>query len=156
MIAMYSFSGNAFSLNIFFTLFFGLLAIFIYDKVMSLEVSKLFRYFFGFMSVLFIGYIAQSFRFDYGFWGILVIFMFYFFRDNKMLSTIAFCASCIIKFEIQMLINGYDYRYVLLCLFTMLPIIFINSYNKKQGHKIKYFLYIFYPAHLLILYLIFR
>ena len=39
---------------------------------------------------------------------------------------------------------------------NVLPILFINLYNGKQGIKLKYLLYIFYPAHLLILYLLFN
>jgi hypothetical protein len=29
-------------------------------------------------------------------------------------------------------------------------------YNKKQGPKVKYLLYLFYPVHLLILYFLFK
>ena len=45
--------------------------------------------------------------------------------------------------------------YIGMALFTILPIIFIILYNGKQGKKIKYFLYLFYPLHLILLYFLF-
>lgn len=37
------------------------------------------------------------------------------------------------------------------CIMTLIP---INLYNGKKGKNIKYFLYLFYPLHLIVLYLI--
>ena len=37
---------------------------------------------------------------------------------------------------------------------NFLPILFIAMYNGKQGKKVKYLFYIYYPLHILILYLI--
>lgn len=156
MLVLSLFSDNIYKFNIFFTLFFGLLTIFVYDKINNFKINKFIKFFYGFTFMLFIGYIAQLLRFDYGFWGIIVIFSFYLFRNSKLISTICFLILCVIKYIVQIIINGYDYRYILMCICTMLPIVFINMYNKKQGYKIKYFLYLFYPVHLLFLYFIFR
>ncbi|MFR5190227.1 MAG: TraX family protein [Clostridia bacterium] len=39
-------------------------------------------------------------------------------------------------------------------LFTCFSLIFILSYNHKEGPKTKYLFYIFYPTHLIALYLL--
>lgn len=105
---------------------------------------------------MFIGVIASLLKCDYGFWGIAVIFLFYIFKNNKPAMVISFITACIIKYGTYIILYKYHYLYPLLCLFTMSSIIFIYNYNGKQGKKIKYLLYFFYPVHLLILYFIFR
>ena len=155
---------NNFNFNIFGTLFVGLLSIFIYDKItncsfvftkspkFNLLVSKLF----GIIAVIAFGIISEACHFDYGFWGVAIIFLFYLFKNNKTGMIIFYIIACIIKYGISIITHGYHYLYVLLCLGTILPIIFICLYNGKQGKKIKYLLYVFYPVHLLILYFIFK
>ena len=152
-----------FSLNIFFTLFFGMLAIYIYDTIIKSPfelvknniIGTFFKYIIAIFPVIVIGFLAEILNFDYGFFGIAIIFIFYAFRNHKVLMSISFALACIINYANIILINGYHYLYVLLCLFTILPIVFIVLYNGKQGKKIKYFLYVFYPVHLLIIYFIF-
>lgn len=151
------------TLNIFFTLFFGLLAIFIYDKICSCsfcfsKVEKLnfcIKQFIAIFPAILIGILAQVGNFDYGFWGIAIIFLFYLFRNDKTLMILSFIVACILKYSLTIWLYGYHYLYLFLCLGTMLPIIFICLYNKKQGKKVKYLLYFFYPVHLFILYIVF-
>lgn len=155
--------GNPFVLNVFFTLFLGLLAIYLYDYVVKIfENNKIkaenknnsFIYFgktLGIIMALLIAYVAEIINSDYGFWGVLVVFVFYIFNSKKLLTTIAFFALCAIKYIPQFIASGYNYIYIILALCTFLPILFIDLYNGKQGPKIKYLLYIFYPVHLLIL-----
>lgn len=138
--------STGFSLNIFFTLLLGLICIIIYDKIpykaLSLIISAC------------IAYIAQISNCDYGFYGVAIILLFYIFRNNKFLMSLSFILCTVIKYLIFTIKYGNLTAYSLLCIFTILPITFINLYNKQQGRKIKYFLYIFYPAHLLIIYLL--
>lgn len=162
--------SNALTLNVFFTLFLGLLSIYLYDyinnllqkqksnfsnnmsdkKVLALTIiSKIV----GIIVVLLIAYVAELMNTDYGFWGVLVVFMFYVLKSKELLMTIAFFALCIAKYIIPYIQSGFNLVYLVLALCTFLPIIFITSYKGKQGPKIKYLLYIFYPLHLLILYL---
>lgn len=137
---------SGFALNIFFTLLIGLFCIIIYDKiphkVLSLAIC------------LSLAIIAEITHCDYGFYGVAIILLFYVFKDNKILMSLSFILCTIIKYAICIIIYGNIYNYVLLCICTILPIVFINLYNKKQGKKIKYFLYIFYPTHLLLLVLL--
>ena len=155
---------NSFTFNIFGTLFLGLLAILLYDKIsnssfrftknnsLNLTISKIF----GIVPAILLGVISEVCHFDYGFWGVAIIFLFYFFKNDKTGLIIFYITACIIKYGIAFITYGYHYLYVLLCLGTILPIIFICLYNGKQGKKIKYLLYAFYPVHLLILYFIFK
>lgn len=132
------------SLNIFFTLLLGLICIILYDKLPYKFLSII-------MSVC-IAYIAQVIKCDYGFFGVAIILLFYIYKDNKILMSLSFILCTIIKYWSYIITYGHFNTYALLCLCTIIPIIFINLYNQKQGKKIKYFLYIFYPAHLLIIY----
>ena len=138
---------NTFSLNVLFTLFFGLATIWCYDKNKTL----------GSIMLFFSSLIAEICKFDYGAFGIIAIFIFYVFKDNKILMNIIFALIVFVKYLDKFILffnTEYFSPYLLLCLFTITSLIFINLYNKKEGKKIKYSLYVFYPLHLLILYLL--
>lgn len=163
----YSLYTDGLTLNIFFTLFIGLLAIFLYDKITHLSFQSIknekikffFRYLLGFLIVFLLGALAQICHLDYGFFGIAIIFLFYLFRNHKLIMAISFILACILKYGIDYLDTFnllYIGWYIGLTVFTILPIVFICLYNKKQGPKVKYLLYFFYPVHLLILYFLFR
>lgn len=137
----------AFALNIFFTLVLGLATIWIYDKNKIL----------GFFSLIFFATIAEFLKFDYGAFGISIIFIFYAFKNNKVLMNFFFIFAVILKYLYNLLIyfnTVYFNSYLVLCIFTIFSIILIDLYNGKEGKKVKYLLYIFYPLHLLILYLL--
>ena len=156
------------SLNVFFTLFLGLLSIFLYDYIVKLfekntniniiikkNFSKYIDKIIGVILVLLIAYIAEILNTDYGFWGVIIIFIFFVLKKHKILLTISYIILCILKYAVQIIGSGYNLIYIGMMLFTMIPIIFIILYNGKQGKKIKYFLYLFYPLHLILLYFIF-
>jgi len=126
-----------FTFNIFFTLILGFLAILIFDKIKFKSL--------GILIACLLAYIGQALNVDYGAYGVMIIFMFYLFRENKFFMTSSFLIAVSVL---------YFNRFSLFTLFTMLAIIPILLYNKKQGKKTKYFLYVFYPVHLFILYLI--
>jgi hypothetical protein len=86
---------------------------------------------------LFIMALAWLLRVDYSYFGVLLVLIFYlFYREPKT------------KFLLAALEN-------ILCgglqAFAVLSIPFLLLYNGKEGRKMKYLFYIFYPAHLLIL-----
>ena len=105
--------------------------------------------------MLLIAYVAELLNTDYGMWGVIVIFAFYFFKNSKVLMTLSFVLLCIIRYGMYTYQVGFNSTIIALGIFTALSIFFINLYNGKQGRKIKYLLYFFYPIHLLLLYFIF-
>lgn len=159
--------ASPFSLNVFFTLFIGLLGIYLFDYIdkmfnndLSSDTKKIkskqfLSNFIGFVIVILLAYVAEILNTDYGFWGVIVVFMFYMLKGKKLVTALTFFALCIIKYLPELILSNFHIVYVLLALCTFLPIIFINEYNGKQGIKLKYLLYIFYPLHLLLLDLLF-
>lgn len=135
---------NEFALNIFFTFLLGLLAIYLYDKCSNKG--------FGFLFVILISIIGYFIRVDYKAFGILLMFSFYFFRDKKGQMVIATIILCFVRYLPNILTNpSLLFHYLSCVFFTASSLIFILFYNQKEGPKAKYFFYLFYPLHLLIL-----
>lgn len=145
MLFLSTFTTQYYTLNIFFTLLLGLLAIIIFDK----SNNKVLKWSF----LILIMIIAQLLHCDYGCYGIAIIFIFYFFKENKILTNIFFIFITFIKYIYSYIMYG-NIIYIYLFLGTCLSLIFINLYNGEKGKNIKYLLYIYYPIHLIILYLI--
>ena len=148
------------TLNIFFTLLLGLLCMIIYNYISNIKRTYLQHKIFGIslgtligiIFVLIISYIGQLLKVDYGAWGILVIFAFYLFKNNKLAMIISYICLCIIRYGYLIIHYGFYWQYIHFAIATIFPIIFLLIYNGKQGYKIKYLLYLFYPLHLLSLY----
>ncbi len=123
--------------NVFFTLFIGLLTMIAYRAVEEKEewnqALKVILYILIVAAGMALAYFLKT---DYAEKGVFCIMVLYIFRKKKMWQLIAGCASFIWETP---------------ALFGFIPIAF---YNGTRGWKMKYFFYIFYPAHLLILYLI--
>lgn len=144
MLFIGSFS-NDFNLNILFTLFLGLIAITGYEKINNKYLSLLL--------VVICCIIAHFCYFDYGWFGILIIFFFHIFKNKKALMNISFGISVIANYFYNF-ITTLRIEYLIIILFCLLSLIPINLYNEKKGKNIKYFLYIFYPLHLIVLYVV--
>ena len=145
----YHFVMSGFTINVIFTLLFGLLVILIYDK---------YHKFVGVASCLLLGLVAEVCNFDYGFFGVFIIFIFYLLRDKKLIMSIVFILSVILKYYSSIIKYGIPISYVFsgnpysMCMyFSFLAIIPILLYNGKKGKDAKYLFYIFYPIHLLVL-----
>lgn len=141
---MYEYALNIpLCINVFFTLLLGLLTIFVYDKANN----KIW----GLLLMILLSGIAEYFSFDYGAFGVIVVFLFYLLKENKLIMSLSFILSIAINYFMKMCLYGFNLKYILLALCAMFSIIFICLYNNKKGPNIKYLLYIFYPLHLLIL-----
>lgn len=128
--------------NIFFTLFLGLLLIYLMSMIEKKYIKQIFlsNLFDGLLTLAFC-LIAILLQVDYHFAGILLIVAFYLFRGNKPLLILSIL---IVSGSILGDIN-------ILAVLAMIPIAF---YNGEKGKNAKYLFYIFYPAHLLLLALI--
>ena len=70
---------------------------------------------------------------DYEYYGILVIYMFYIFRNNKYVSIV------------------FNLPYLIEAPWSILGFGLNLLYNGKRGKQNKYLNYMFYPLHLLLL-----
>lgn len=145
MLFMQTFS-NSFLLNIFFTLLIGLLGIYLYDKISNKIISII--------VCIALPIIAQIIHVDYGAFGVSIILIFYIFRESKLLMSVFYILACILKYLPRLLQYNFHYLYCLSLIFTCISIVFILLYNGKQGKKVKYLLYFYYPVHLFVLYFI--
>ena len=92
---MLLFSSAELSLNILFTLALGLFSLIIYDKTKNKYL--------GFIFVILCSVLAHFLHFDYGWFGIAIIFIFYIFKNKKSLVL----NSCILlhkRFDYLMII----------------------------------------------------
>ena len=144
MLFAHTFS-NGTSLNILFTLCLGLLSITLYEK----ENNKFLRI----LYVLICCITAHLFSYDYGWFGVVIIFIFHKFKSKKILMNSLFIVTTFINYFYKFLLY-LKIEYLWIILFACLSLIPINLYNEKKGKNIKYFLYIFYPVHLILLYLL--
>lgn len=133
-----------FGLNIFFTLFLGLVAIIGYEQCKNKA--------FGLLLVACLGLTADALKMDYGYFGIFMIFIFHVFKENRMLMNLSFIGLCLIKYIPLYIKYNFYYAYIILFICTVLSLVFINLYNGKKGKDTKYLLYGFYPVHLILLY----
>lgn len=144
------------SQNVFFTLLIGLIAIVIFDELK--EKNKIMA---G-ASILILSVFALYLRTDYDLFGVLMIFVFYLFKDD--FSQAIFYIIYINALLVLGSWSADNFRsnpWNFIQGAAPLSLILIKHYNgKKGGERIKnqvihkYFFYIFYPLHLLILALI--
>ena len=137
--------GSNFTLNILFSLLLGLLAITVYEKMNNKVL--------GFIFAILCAIIAQLLHFDYGWYGIAIIFIFHKFKSQKILMNVLFIIATFFNYFYKFCVQ-LTLEYLWIILFACLSLIPINLYNEKKGKNIKYFLYIFYPVHLISLYLL--
>lgn len=119
--------------NVFFTLFFGVLMLYVMSRIKNVIMQ--------YAVVLVAILLCQFLHTDYSNIGVLLVFIFYVFRQRK-------AEKLLIAGLIFLGLTGGIQLYALLAL----PLIAL--YNGEQGPKMKAFFYLFYPAHLLILYLV--
>jgi hypothetical protein len=133
-----AFRGNVLDFyrqNIFFTLFLGLMCLWLYKRYKTNNQVV------GVLAVCIIGIISVLLKTDYSIYGIGMIFAFDFFRDRRILA----CgAAGVVNFMMGSGIQGL----------AILAMPIILAYNGKKGINLKYLFYSFYPVHLIILYIL--
>ncbi|BBM43306.1 TraX family protein [Leptotrichia wadei] len=131
--------GYDYPMNIFFTLFLGLLSIYIFNLKKMNVILKI-------ILIGFVLFLSQKFKLDYGIYGILVIINFNIFRNNKFKILMNFLVLNIYNVIFPKVFDLPDTQ-----LFSLISLVFIFMYNGKKGRSMKYFFYLFYPIHFFIL-----
>lgn len=134
-----AFSGKIFYpgyQNVFFTLLIGLLVMYFCSLAERLALRHRIPAAILFFAAVIAGMSAAEFlRTDYASYGIFCIMILYLFRNRKKWQEIAGILAFLPEFPAPL---------------AFLP---IHFYNGNRGLSVKYLFYIFYPFHLLILYL---
>lgn len=106
--------------------------------------------------------ISEILNFDYEAWGVLLILIIHIFYKNKfynisndkkiydIIFIVVYSLICVARFIPYWNLLPSQ-RLFPEIIFTILPIAFMYMYNGKKGPSLKYFFYIFYPLHLIIL-----
>jgi len=125
--------------NVIFTLFLGVLAIHLYRNWHK-DDNKLNNVVAGILAVVSMGLAANFINSDYGFIGVLIIFLSYFY-ENKHLRIIPFVLLAFLLYSNQ----------IFLTIGALAALIPIYLYNGERGPAMKWAFYAFYPVHLFVL-----
>ena len=148
-----AFSRKVFELghqNIMLTFFIAILALFIYDKIMGdRDPQKAWtskgRSLGGLVVVIGMAVIALLLRSDYTIFGVGSVYLFYLLRKHDHW----FRVGCGVAYVAALRTMGYYAA-------TGLSLIPLLMYNGKKGKGLKWLFYVFYPGHLLLLFVIRR
>lgn len=120
----------------------AIIAIYLYDLILqrfeNTSINKILSYLTAILPVISIAVFNHFIGSDYGYEGILVCFGIYILRNNRVVAMML--ASMILIAS-----NGS------IQFMSLLAIIPILMYNDTRGKGLKYFFYLFYPLHLLII-----
>ena len=132
------FSSNV-ELNIGFTLLLSLLVLYALN-----EPKKILYKIICLVPVLFL---CVFLKYEYYIYGIVLVTIFYYSFNNKGLLLTSYITATLVNASFKKSIfHGFT-------VFSIIPILFFNG---KKGKDAKLFFYIFYPLHLILLYLIFE
>ncbi len=125
--------------NIYLTLALGLLTLCLLERVKTGDIAL--RSLLSSLVIAGACAAANVLRVDYGLFGVLLIVLFYYLRENRLLLFLA---------GTSVLILGEGREYGLYFILAMACICLYNGKRGRIGHK--YLFYWFYPAHLLVLF----
>ena len=119
--------------NMMFTLALCLITIWIIDTLKGKIKGKVLWYTVSIIIVIFSGLSAMELSLDYDYHAVVVTYIFYIFYDKPLLGA------------------GLGYLSIIKELYSCLGFFMTLTYNGKRGKQYKWFNYLFYPAHILIL-----
>jgi hypothetical protein len=120
--------------NVFFTLLLGYLMLWGMERLNDRMHQQWMAYLGRLILFLAVAFLAEGISCDYGAKGILALALLYEFRYQKEARLVAGCAAFIWEPA------------------AMLAFIPIGCYSGRKGRQNKWFFYVFYPVHLLLLY----
>ncbi|MBL1197707.1 MAG: TraX family protein [Nostoc sp. GBBB01] len=132
---IYTFVFRSFSLNILFTLLLGLGMLRLVNRCSQLWQKLIII---GLCAV-----VSEIWDFEYGAYGIGVILLMS--LTDKLKPKVWLFYWCIFHFILVMISRGYLYQS-----FAVFSGLIVFQFNGKQGSRARWF-YLFYPAHLIIL-----
>ncbi len=130
--------------NVYFTLFLGLIALWLWDLCTKKDPKTcgFWRVFLGLGAIAGCALIAHYGETDYGEWGVLVIAAMYLFRDSEWQRDLFSGCALVLSSPLEA--------------FSCVDYILLHFYNGERGRQPKYLFYVFYPVHLLVLVLLCR
>jgi hypothetical protein len=147
-----AFFGVHYVLNIFATLFFGLAAITLFDRLKGKGLP------WSWLGAVAMAVLAEVAGADYGAYGVFYILMFYLAgKDVKKIfigTALLHAAYGAYEATISLITTGHAAFPHAMQLYSMLSAFLVSMYNNEQGRKMKFFFYAFYPGHMILLYLI--
>ena len=136
--------------NVFFTLFGGLLALDIDKRVKNKGV--------GFVCMLLTALI--TYRCDWGFSGVITIYVFGKIK-NKNAAVLFGVLVCIGSYLLKQYVLAYviagkvlNFKSYYISFYALFAIFPLMLYNGQRGYDIKGFFYIYYPLHLIIIFVL--
>ncbi len=138
------FVGNLFNLNIFFTLAVSL------ATVWAAKEKKWWLFVFGILLLSFI-------NFDYATTGVILMLIFYYCRNKPVLGIILYILNYLPALYwnrddfLALRIGGTGFGFEIFT-FLAIPLIYIPTNSNLKINK--WFFYLYYPAHLFVIYLI--
>ena len=137
------------SQNVYFTLALGMLAMWAADTIKnkSKDQSQYLAYGLSLIPFALAALSAYLIKTDYDAYGIAVIAILYYFHNQRILATLL--AYLFLAATMSTAINGGMEEW------SFPAFIMINLYNGQRGFikkNFKYFFYIFYPAHLVLIF----
>lgn len=152
----YAFLHRIYYFNVIFTFLLAILCIYLIENYKKHDILST-------ISLAIIGTLLVSLDvfgfFDYGFLGVLLVLVFYFFDRNKdskgKLYFYLFSALILFSMAIKnFLLSGFEPS-GLIQLFGLLSLGLIYFYNNQKGkHNLKWLFYIFYPLHLMVIWIV--
>ena len=141
-----------FCLNVFFTLFLGVISLMICSSSLKLPVKILL--------VLAADAVTVVFSIQWMIFGIPMILAFYYFRERPAVRLICFSVCALLElyvsfmsFETVLRLQYFAADLFFLLLGYAAVTVFYNGRRGKYPKFSKWFFYLFYPAHLIVIYI---
>ncbi len=125
-------------LNILFTFSFALSIIYTKEKIEPLYLKI------PLIAIVLLG--AYYVKVDYDIYGILLTILLYYFSNNKIMSLFSLIALTFLHIKI--------FPSAIYQIYAIFSFIFIWLFNGQKGPNFKWLFYVFYPLHMIILFVI--
>lgn len=140
--------------NVIFTFLYGVIACVAYDYFCDRG-----KWGYGWGCVVFMTLLAFILETDYYSYGVMTVFLMYIVKERRqrliLLSVMILFFFITGEIMPEILLYGFTpsslYRYVSVLIISQLNVLLLSFYNGSRGRGGRYFFYIFYPVHLLLI-----